>query len=307
VVLPSTITLERDDIGGSSEDAYVFAMQRALDPFGQARDDYAIFAGLAERLGVKEQFTEDRSPQQWLRHLYDGLAKQLASVGETAPSFEAFWEAGELTLPTPSDPEGWIKRFREDPASDPLPTPSGKIEIFSETIASFGYPDCPGHPAWLEPDEWLGAEIARRFPLQLVSNQPAGRLHSQLDFGAASLETKVDGREPIRINPADARERGIADGSLVKVHNDRGACLAVARLTDAVRGGVVQMATGAWYDPVSLPGERMPVCAAGNPNMVTRDVGTSRLAQACTGQLCLVQITPFAGDPPAGRGYDPPG
>jgi len=307
VVLPSTITLERDDIGGSSEDAYVFAMQRALDPFGQARDDYAIFAGLAERLGVKEQFTEDRSPQQWLRHLYDGLAKQLASVGETAPSFEAFWEAGELTLPTPSDPEGWIKRFREDPASDPLPTPSGKIEIFSETIASFGYPDCPGHPAWLEPDEWLGAEIARRFPLQLVSNQPAGRLHSQLDFGAASLETKVDGREPIRINPADARERGIADGSLVKVHNDRGACLAVARLTDAVRVGVVQMATGAWYDPVSLPGERMPVCAAGNPNMVTRDVGTSRLAQACTGQLCLVQITPFAGDPPAGRGYDPPG
>ncbi len=73
-----------------------------------------------------------------------------------------------------------------------------------------------------------------------------------------------------------------------------------------MRPGVVQMATGAWYDPVSLPGEPHAVCVAGNPNMVTRDVGTSRLAQACTGQLCLVQVTPFEGTPPAGHGYDPP-
>ena len=306
IVLPSTISLEREDIAGSSEDAYVFAMQRALDPFGQARDDHAICAGLAERLGVGERFTEGRTPREWLRYLYDGLAKQLAQLGETAPSFEAFWEAGELALPTVADSEGWIGRFRDDPAANPLTTPSGKIEVFSETIEGFGYPDCPGHPAWLEPDEWLGAELARRFPLQLVSNQPVGRLHSQLDFGAASLETKIDGREPVRINPADARDRGIEDGALVKVHNDRGACLAVARVTEAVRPGVIQMATGAWYDPVPLPGEPHEVCVAGNPNMVTRDIGTSRLAQACTGQLCLVQVSRFEGEAPAGRGYDPP-
>ena len=306
VVLPSTISLEREDIAGSSEDPYVFAMQRALDPFEQARDDHAICAGLAERLGVRERFTEGRSPREWLRHLYDGLAQQLAAAGEMAPSFEAFWEAGELTLPTVSDSEGWIRRFREAPAAHPLTTPSGKIEVYSETIASFGYPDCPGHPAWLEPDEWLGAERAQRFPLQLVSNQPVGRLHSQLDFGAASLETKIDGREPVRINPADARDRRITNGALVKVHNDRGACLAVARLTEAVRPGVVQMATGAWYDPVPLPGEPYPVCVAGNPNMVTRDIGTSSLAQACTGQLCLVQVSRLDGAPPAGHGYDPP-
>jgi biotin/methionine sulfoxide reductase len=306
VVLPSTITLERDDIAGSSEDPYVFAMQRVLEPHAQARDDHAIFAGLAERLGVGQRFTEGRSPAQWLRHLYNGLARQLDRLGKPAPSFEQFWEAGELTLPVVPDPEGWIRRFRDDPAANPLTTPSGKIEIFSETIAGFGYPDCPGHPAWLEPDEWLGGALARRVPLQLVSNQPVGRLHSQLDFGAASLETKVDGREPIRLNPVDATARGIADGALVKVHNDRGACLAVARLTEAVRPGVVQMATGAWYDPVTVPGEPLPICVAGNPNMVTRDVGTSRLAQACTGQLCLVEVSPFAGTPPAGHGYDPP-
>jgi biotin/methionine sulfoxide reductase len=281
-------------------------MQQVVPPFGQARDDYAILVGLAERLGLGERFTEGRSAEEWIRWQYDGLVRLLAGVGVTAPTFERFWADGELLLPTPTDSEQWIERFREDPAASPLPTPSGKIEVFSETIAGFEYPDCPGHPAWLEPDEWLGSEVAGRFPLQLVSNQPSGRLHSQLDFGAASLETKVDGREPLRINPADAHARGILDGALVKVHNDRGALLAVARLSERVRPGVVQMATGAWYDPVLLPGEPHAVCAAGNPNMVTRDVGTSRLAQGCTGQLCLVEITPFVGEPPSGHGYAPP-
>jgi biotin/methionine sulfoxide reductase len=255
---------------------------------------------------VQEPFTEGRSSEEWVRELYAGLAENLATIGERAPSFDEFWAAGELALPTPADSESWIKGFREDPASAPLPTPSGKIEIYSETIASFGYPDCPGHPVWLEPDEWLGSEVAVRFPLQLIANQPSGRLHSQLDFGAYSLETKVDGREPLRIHSADARARAIGDGSLVKVFNDRGACFAVARVTDEVRAGVVQMATGAWYDPVEIPGERYAVCAAGNPNMVTRDVGTSRLAQGCTGQLCLVQVEPFEGEPPSGHGYAPP-
>lgn len=306
IVLPSTISLERDDIAGSSEDPYVIAMQQVVPPFGQARDDYAIFAGLAERMGLGERFTEGRSPDDWLRWLYGGLARLLASVGETAPTFEQFWADGELRLPTPTDSELWLRRFRHDPAAHRLPTPSGKIEVFSETIASFGYPDCPGHPAWLEPDEWLGGEAARRFPLQLVSNQPSGRLHSQLDFGAASQETKLDGREPLRINPADAEARGIEDGALVKIHNDRGALLAVARLSEQVRPGVIQMATGAWYDPVLLPGEPHPVCVAGNPNMVTRDIGTSRLAQGCTGQLCLVQVSRFDGAAPPGHGYAPP-
>ena len=81
---------------------------------------------------------------------------------------------------------------------------------FSADIDSFGYDDCAAHPTWFEPSEWLGGPRASEFPLHLLANQPASRLHSQLDGGAASQASKVTGREPIRMNPSDARERGLA-------------------------------------------------------------------------------------------------
>src|SRR5208337_1759205 len=189
--------------------------------------------------------------------------------------------------------------------TSPLPTPSGKVEIASATIASFGYADCPGHPAWLSPREGAGSPAASRFPLQLVANQPATRLHSQLDFGATSLASKINGREPVRIHPQDAAARGIGNGDIVRLFNDRGACLAGAVLSDALRPGVLQLSTGAWYDPED-PSADNPLCVHGNPNVLTRDSGTSRLAQGCTGQLTCVQIERFTGNLPPIRAYDPP-
>src|SRR6185312_8855671 len=167
------------------------------------------------------------------------------------------------------------------------PTPSGKIEIVSETIAGFGYEDCPGHPTWLPPE-------ASPYPLTLVANQPATR-----------LPAKVDGREPVRLHPDDAAARGIAGGDIVRLYNERGACLAGAVLSEAVRPGVVQLATGAWYDPQD-PAAETPFCVHGNPNVLTRDIGTSRLAQGSTGQITRVEIERFDGPVPPIRAFDPP-
>ena len=143
------------------------------------------------------------------------------------------------------DDGGLLRAFRNDPDNNRLPTPSGKIEIHSNAIAGFGYDDCPPHPAWLPSTEPTTA----RHPLTLIANQPATRLHSQLDFGAYSQSRKIAGREPVRLNPADAARRGIADGDIVRLFNDRGACLAGAIVSDDVMAGVVQLSTGAWYDP----------------------------------------------------------
>jgi biotin/methionine sulfoxide reductase len=304
IVLPTTITLEREDIGSSRNDPGVIAMHRVLEPYGLARDDHAIFAALAERLGHGAAFTEGRDAHDWLRHIYAGLADRLTAAGGTAPSFAEFWESGELTLPVADEVGGWLRRFREDPEASPLDTPSGRIEIHSETIARFGYEDCLGHPAWLPPDEWLGSERAAAYPLQLIANQPARRLHSQLDFGAASRERKIDGREIVRLNPADAWVRDIENGQTVRLFNERGACLAGAVTDEAVLEGCVQLPTGAWFDP--LDSGDPPTCLAGNPNTLTRDRGTSSLAQGCTGQLALVQVE-RATDAPSPRGHAAPG
>jgi biotin/methionine sulfoxide reductase len=306
VVLPATMTLERNDIGGSPNDPCLIAMRQVIEPLAGARSEYAIFSDLAEALGVGARFTEGRDEMAWLRHLYEGWREKVAHRGGPAcPGFDEFWAAGSLEVTDADTDLVILKGFRDDPEGARLATPSGRIEIFSATIDSFGYKDCPGHPSWLEPTEWLGAPLAARYPLHLVANNPTTRLHSQLDVGALSQASKVQGREPIRMHPADAATRGIRDGDVVRVFNERGSCLAGAVVTDAVRSRVVQLATGAWYDPLD-PADPDAMCVHGNPNVLTFDRGTSKLAQGCSGQHALVQVERWTGPLPPIRAYDPP-
>jgi biotin/methionine sulfoxide reductase len=107
------------------------------------------------------------------------------------------------------------------------------------------------------------------------------------------------------IHSTDAAARGIKDGDIVRLFNERGACLAAAKVTDDIRPGVVRLPTGAWYDPEDAD-EDNPLCVHGNPNVLTRDVGTSSLAQGCSGQLTTVQVERFGGNLPPIRTFDPP-
>ncbi len=305
LVLPATTSFERNDIGSGRSDARIIAMQQVIEPVGEARSDHAILAGLAQRLGIGHAFTEGRSEREWLEHLYGEIHDALVRREIDAPSFEEFWSAGSLAMPDLEADRVLFDSFRADPTASPLKTPSGKIELFSETVAGFGYDDCPGHPTWLESDEWVGSPRATAFPLALVANNPATRLHGQLDLGPYSQAAKVKGREPVRMHPDDARARSITDGDVVRLFNDRGSCLAGAVVTADVRPGVVQLSTGAWFDPDDSRAE-IALCVHGNPNVLTRDVGTSRLSQGCSGQHALVQLERFDGTPPPVRAFEPP-
>ena len=294
IVLPSTTTLERNDIGASARDRFLIAMKQAIAPVGQARNDYDIFADLADRFGVRDAFTEGRNEMEFIRHLYETTTEQAARWEMRWPSFEEFWQRGFYELPQVAEPYVAFADFRGNPLANPLVTPSGRIELFSETIASFGYDDCPAHPAWLEPVEWLGSSKAERYPLHLLTTQPQSRLHAQMDMGRVSQGSKVAGREPMRINPSDAAKRGIQDGDLVRVFNDRGEILAGAVVSGELRVSVVQIATGAWYDPHE-PGVIGSLDKHGNPNVLTLDKGTSRLAQGCSAQSALVEVEKYRG------------
>ncbi|MGW6059230.1 molybdopterin-dependent oxidoreductase [Streptomyces sp. NPDC055189] len=305
IVLPTTTTLEREDFGGGRRDTHLIAMHRATDPVGEARDDHTILAGLAARLGFAERFTEGRTPRQWLEHLYGQWRDDQTAQGADVPDFATFWTAGELELPEGPRDFTLFEDFRHDPDTYRLDTPSGRIELASATIESFGLADCPGHPAWLEPDEWPGAPAAARRPLLLIANQPATRLHSQNDVGAHSLASKVADREPVELHPDDAAARGISEGDVVRLFNDRGAVLAGARITTGLRPGVLRLPTGAWFDPAPGDGER-PLCVHGNPNTLTADIPSSRLTQGCTGQHALVQAERYEGAAPPVTVRQPP-
>ena len=296
-MLPATTTLERNDIGASPYDRFFFAMQQAIDPQGEARSDFDIFAGLADKLGFGATFTEGRDEMEWLRHLYDVARQGAAQYDLELPDFDRFWDAGHVEIPEPDQDHVMLADFRADPEAQPLKTPSGKIEIYSETIAGFGYDDCPPHAAWLEPAEWLGGAIAHSYPLHLISSQPGHRLHSQMDGGSVSQSTKVAGREPVWIHPADAVARGIGDGALVRVYNGRGQCLAGALVTERIRPGVVQLSAGAWFDPVE-PGTAGSLERHGNANVLTLDKGTSKLAQGPSPLTTLVEVEPYTGSAP---------
>ncbi|HWX49916.1 MAG TPA: molybdopterin-dependent oxidoreductase [Roseomonas sp.] len=300
IVLPATTTLERNDIASSSSDRFLRAMHQAIPPQGQARNDHDMLADMAEHLGFRDRFTEQRDEGAWLRHLYERWRQAAARMGFEAPDYDRFWAEGYVEMPPPEEDFVLFSDFAADPAAHPLNTPSGKVELYSETIAGFGYEEIGGHPRWQEPTEYLGAPLAKRFPLHLLSYQPATRLHGQLDPGRVAAENKIQGREPLLMHPEDAAARGLTEGGIVRVFNERGACLAGLRLSDGLRRGVVAMATGAWWDPARE--ERAPeegvLDVHGNPNVLTQDVGTSRLGQGSAAQSCLVEVVGFAGPLP---------
>jgi biotin/methionine sulfoxide reductase len=120
-----------------------------------------------------------------------------------------------------------------------------------------------------------------------------------------SLASKIQGREPIAMHPGDAAARGLEAGDIVRVFNGRGACLAGLRIEEGLRRGVVEMATGAWYDPLE-PGRIGTLDKHGNPNVLTLDKGSSRLGQGCIAHSCLVEIERYEGELPPITAYDPP-
>ena len=304
IVLPIAAAQERIDFGAGNSDNGLIPMPALAQPPAEARVEYEIFSDLAARLGAHDAFTEGKSTEDWLRDMWRETRRRGAAAGVELPEWDAFIAGDIVDVPDPSPAQVFLADYRADPESHPLPTPSGRIELFSETIASFGLEDCPGHAAWFPPRD-VAAGMAGDYPLYLVSGQPGTRLHSQLDNGAYSRSRKIKDREPVLIHPDDAAARGIADGDVVELFNGRGRCLAGARVTGDIAKGSLFLWTGAWYDPdFDAPQHRD---RHGNPNVLTCDARTSSLAQGPAAHSALVEVRRFSGHPPDVTVFGPPG
>lgn len=303
IVLPVASSLERTDFGGGQTDNILVPMHKAAAAPGQARVEYEVYTDLARRMGVEGAFTQGRDQDAWLREMWAETMESGAQSGHNLPDWDSFVAGDVVELPDPTPDRVFLSEFRADPDAHPRATPSGRIEVFSETVASFGLPDCPGHAYWNPPRD-LAEGLANVYPLALVSGQPGTRLHSQYDNGRLSKQHKIQGREPILVNPQDAADRGIEDGTIVEVFNARGRLLAGARVTDDVMQGAAFLWTGAWYDPdFGAPDDRD---RHGNPNTLTHDLRTSEFTQSPAAHSAYVEIRPLDGDPGPVLAHEPP-
>lgn len=298
IVLPATTSLERNDItsGGTYSNNKIYAMKKAIEPVGESLDDFEIFRRMAETMGLDAQFTETKEYDELLKFAYEK-----AAISKKVP-FEEFWEKGWVDMPTPKAAHKWVRHgdFRADPQKHPLHTISGKVEMFCKTIADMNIDDCPGIPKYLEAHEFLGN--AKPGQMHVVSPHPYYRLHSQMaNADRVRARHAIQDREPCLINTEDAKERGIKDGDLMEVYNDRGTIIVGASVTDNIMRGVISIYEGCWPS-VDSKGR----CNSGLINFITSTQRSSGLSQATSANTCLASVKKCTDPDGPNQAYNPP-
>ena len=265
LVLPITTNFERQDLTEpGSVGQYVppnligqrvaVFHQRCIEPVGESKTDLEIYSELAHRLGLGQEYTEGNTEDDWLRKLYADTNIPM--------EYEDFKEKGYYVWPSlPGyEPSKQMETFYHDPDNNPLETPSGKIEIFSQYLYEFygaDNPEIPPVPHYIP--EWEGRYtegLVEKYPLQMLQAHPKYRFHGKFNGASWLAEIyKVKGPdgypyEPVYIHPSDAAKRGLADGDIVQVFNDRGKVLAGVVLTERLTPGVIWLTYGSWTDPL---------------------------------------------------------
>lgn len=243
ILLPSDNMFERDDIvvpWGFGD--YILYMNKAVEPVYECRNGYDWITDLAGRLGLRDKFTEGRTLEQWLRY----LVSETAEKNPGFPSYEEFKEKGVYHWQY-DEPSIAFREQIEDPVNKPFPTPSGKIEIFSPRLWDMKNPrEIPAIPkyiaAWEGPEDPLG----EKYPLQCIGHHTKRRVHSTFDNTSWMEEVEP---QAVWVNTNDAETRGLADGDLVRVFNDRGAVVLLVKVTPRIMPGVVTMPEGGWWTP----------------------------------------------------------
>lgn len=286
VVLPDVTSAETLDLvfqGQAGTLGYVIVADKAIEPMFEARNTFWMASELAKRLGVEAEFTEGRDLEGWLRKIIDDSRENVPDL----PSFDELREMG--VWKTKGKSVVALKDFREDPVANPLKTPSGKIEIFSEQLWDIAN-------EWVLPEgdritaipeyvpTWEGPEDARKnqqYPLQMIGHHYKARTHSSYGETAWLKEAHT---QAVWINPVDAGERGIGNDDQVYVYNDRGRILLPARVTPRIAPGVLSVPQGAWFTP-----REDGVDTGGCVNVLTR-YRPSPLAKGNPQHTNLVQI-----------------
>lgn len=324
VILPACTTLERNDIsewgnsGGyghhgqcSNNHRVIVYQKKCIEPVGESKSDYDIFVELADRLGFKDDFTDGgKTIEDWIEKVFH--ASDLPKI----ISFEDFKKRGYILIPVPKDYKPtpalrWFYEGREcdtpdanpkkgTPKAKELGTYSGKLEFASESLKAHLPHDeeRPVVPRYIPSWEGHESELAKKYPLQLITPHPRFTFHTHHDGKTAWLNDIPDHRivkngyayHVTRIHPADAKPRGISNGDIVRMYNDRGSVLGIAQITERIRPGVIHSyESSAVYDPLE-PGKPGSTDRGGCVNLLTPSRMIARNVPGMAPNSCLIEI-----------------
>lgn len=266
IILPVATKFELNDIGVdnfSAEFGTLYIDAQCVSPKGESRSDYEAVCAVADKLGVLEEYTGGRTVDDLIREGFD-----ISGVSQWV-GWEEFKQKGHFVIPNDPDwtddpGENDLMNFANDPEKYPLGTPTGKLEYYSASLAEhFPYDnERPPVPGWIEKseshDERLSGERAKNYSYLVLSNHPRWRVHSQHDDmqWLREIETcKIIGPDGygyqiVWVHPQDADRKGIGNGDIVKVFNERGSVLAGVYVTERIMPGVISIDHGARYDPI---------------------------------------------------------
>jgi anaerobic selenocysteine-containing dehydrogenase len=324
IILPACTNFERNDIGewantggythhGSNacNHRIVVYQQKCIEPLYESKSDYRIFTELTARLGVEEEFTEGNREEDWVEKAYH------ASDLPRYISFEKFKKKGYFIVPMPENylPTPGLRWFYEGRACDTpdhfnpkrltprgkeLGTYSGKIEFVSQSLKKY-LPDDderPPLPRYIPSWEGYNSAAVKKYPLQLITPHPRYTFHTHHDANTSWLaeipghRVRKDGYDwhPARLHPSDAAARGINNGDIVRLFNDRGAVLCIAEVTERIRPGVVHSYYGSGrYDPLE-PGNADSLEKGGCVSILTPVRTLSQNAPGMAPNSCLIEI-----------------
>jgi molybdopterin guanine dinucleotide-containing S/N-oxide reductase-like protein len=329
IVLPACTNLERNDIaefgncGFMSPDTFssnfrrvIVYQQKCIEPVGESKSDYWIYSQLADRLGFGLEYTEGRTEEEWIKKMFDwsDLPKVISfeefktrgynlvpfeEEYKPTPSLRWFYEGRDCDTPDYNNPKKGTPRARE------LGTYSGKIEFVSESLKKnmTEGDERPLTPRYIP--SWEGHEchdITRQYPLQLISPHPRFSMHTHYDHTEWIWEIPThrqykDGYYYLtaRIHPEDAAARGIKQGDIIKLKNDRAQVLCIAHVTERVKPGVVHAyEASARHDPL-VPGDGSSIDRAGCVNLLTPDRWISKNVPGFAPNSCLIEIEKWEG------------
>ena len=240
ILLPGVSFFEIDNIPSPwADDDYLLYNHHITEPLFKGRFEYEWIREVARLLGLKREFDCGLSgADQWLRYVYDQCRRSETEL----PEFDEFKEKSFYVYKSHKPLVNFSENINE---GVPFNTPSGKIEIFSKTLYDMNRPeDIPGSPGHIYCVEGPEDPLKEKYPLQLIAYHTKRRCHSQNEEN--SLLKELD-PTALWINPADASARGISDGDMAEVFNDRGIIRIPAKVTRRIAAGTVAVSEGGWY------------------------------------------------------------